>query len=351
MTIVNFMPAYAQAPVSLRLLGEHLDDAVAKAEAEDVRLLLPQDSRLVERFGDKAAPMDGSIGFLYNNNTAVEGALKGQGLVSTGIVDSGAIPLVSGESWLLGTDSKTLWLEGAEMPIRLPTRTTARAILQAAGVTTDDLKALYLGFPQNMLITADKLDRPLFIRTDYARVYTVDNCMARALQEIASHFHREACGHCVYGYEGGFQIESILTDIVNKRGAAGDLALLRDLCPMMSGRALCNLDRALAHVVTEILDHFGDEIEAHISKRQCPAGECRAFMTYHILVSRCTGCGACMDACDDGAIMGKAKFVHVIDQRACSQCNRCLEACPEGAVVMAGIKKPKTPPRPIPVRR
>lgn len=49
--------------------------------------------------------------------------------------------------------------------------------------------------------------------------------------------------------------------------------------------------------------------------------------------------------------MGKAKFVHVIDQRACSQRNRCLEACPEGAVVMAGIKKPKTPPRPIPVRR
>jgi NADH-quinone oxidoreductase subunit F len=49
--------------------------------------------------------------------------------------------------------------------------------------------------------------------------------------------------------------------------------------------------------------------------------------------------------------MGKAKFVHVIDQRKCTQCDQCRTACPEGAIVRAGAKKPKTPPRPIPVRR
>jgi len=68
-------------------------------------------------------------------------------------------------------------------------------------------------------------------------------------------------------------------------------------------------------------------------------------------VSKCTGCGKCLKACDDGAILGKAKFVHVVNQRKCTQCGACLEACPEGAVVRAGAKKPKTPPKPIPVRR
>lgn len=48
--------------------------------------------------------------------------------------------------------------------------------------------------------------------------------------------------------------------------------------------------------------------------------------------------------------MGKARFVHVIDQRACTKCGACLEACPEGAIVMAGAKKPKTPPKPIPCK-
>lgn len=73
-------------------------------------------------------------------------------------------------------------------------------------------------------------------------------------------------------------------------------------------------------------------------------------MTYHILVSRCDGCGKCLDACEDDAIMGKPKFVHVIDQRACTHCDRGRTVCPREAVVMAGVKKPKTPPRPIPCR-
>ena len=154
---------------------------------------------------------------------------------------------------------------------------------------------------------------------------------------------------CTFGHEGGYQIVTILGDICSKKGKPGDIALLRDLAPVMQAQALCGEGRALAGAVLQALDLFGPEIEAHITRKSCISGGCPAFKTYHILVSKCTGCGKCLKACDDGAIMGKAKFVHVIDQRKCIQCDQCRQACPEGAVVRAGAKKPKTPPKPIPI--
>jgi NADH-quinone oxidoreductase subunit F len=119
----------------------------------------------------------------------------------------------------------------------------------------------------------------------------------------------------------------------------------------MTSQAICGEGRAIGRAVSQALDAFGPEIEGHITKKVCVAGACKAFQTYHILVSKCTGCGKCLKACDDDAILGKPKFVHVIVQKNCVQCNKCLEACPEGAVVTAGATKPKTPPKPIPVRR
>jgi Fe-S-cluster-containing hydrogenase component 2 len=48
-------------------------------------------------------------------------------------------------------------------------------------------------------------------------------------------------------------------------------------------------------------------------------------------VSRCTGCGACVEACPVGAMAlvdGKAR----VDERACTGCEACVNACPEGAI-------------------
>lgn len=353
MQLVNFVPAYQQAPVSLHLLKEHLDDAVRRAGEEDVRLLLPADFTWIARFGAAGIALDPAQGFLAMNNSAVEVALEGYQPVPTGPAGSRSLPLVSGERWLLGEgDTKRLWFEGADAPVELPCRTTGRELVEAAGISMDEtqVKAIYLGFPQSVFIPADRLDEPLDLSCDYARVYVTGDCMAQALHQIARRFHGEDCGHCVFGYEGGHQIDAILSDIVGKKGTTSDIVLLRDLCPVMSEQSLCGVGQVLARTVLQALDLFGDEIEAHVTKRQCPAGECRAFMTYHILVSRCTGCGACLDACEDDAIMGKAGFVHVIDQHTCTQCGLCLKACPKDAVVMAGTKKPKTPPRPIPCK-
>ena len=163
-----------------------------------------------------------------------------------------------------------------------------------------------------------------------ARVNTCANALVEAGSRVALYLH-----NCVEFVE--------CTLALAKMGAIA--------VPVDATSAPCELGRIMARTVQEGIDLFGDELDRHVSKRSCPAGECKAFMTYHILVSRCTGCGDCLAACEEDAITGKDKFVHVIDQKACIQCGRCLEACGEGAVVMAGARKPKTPPRPIPCKR
>lgn len=43
----------------------------------------------------------------------------------------------------------------------------------------------------------------------------------------------QACGKCVFGYEGITQLELTLSDITEKKGRSGDLDLMKDLCQVM----------------------------------------------------------------------------------------------------------------------
>ena len=49
----------------------------------------------------------------------------------------------------------------------------------------------------------------------------------------------QACGKCVFGYEGITQLELTLSDITEKKGRSGDLDLIKDLCQVMKTQSLC----------------------------------------------------------------------------------------------------------------
>ncbi|MBQ9058263.1 MAG: 4Fe-4S binding protein [Atopobiaceae bacterium] len=174
--------------------------------------------------------------------------------------------------------------------------------------------------------------------------------MADALLSLVDELRRATECTCTFGHEGAYQIFTILSDICKRKGHTEDVSLMRDLAPVLESQAICEEGRAIGRAVRQTLEHFAQEIEDHIGKKLCAAGSCRAFQTYHILVSKCIGCGDCLKACEDDAILGKPKFVHVVVQKNCTQCNKCLEVCPAGAVVTAGAQKPKTPPKPIPCK-
>ena len=229
--------------------------------------------------------------------------------------------------------------------------TTVNDLLAAAGASAEGLKAVWISYPTATFVTPDHFGETIEVGDGTLRTYDDKSCMADALLAVVNELRMATECTCTFGHEGGYQIATILTDICSKKGKPGDLALMRDLAPVMTSQAICGEGRAIGRAVSQALDAFGPEIEGHITKNVCVAGACKAFQTYHILVSKCTGCGKCLKACDDDAILGKPKFVHVIVQKNCVQCNKCLEACPEGAVVTAGATKPKTPPKPIPVRR
>jgi Fe-S-cluster-containing hydrogenase component 2 len=73
-------------------------------------------------------------------------------------------------------------------------------------------------------------------------------------------------------------------------------------------------------------------------------------MEMQVNAEQCTGCGACVEICPNGAIQ-LSDGLAVFDQAVCSQCQVCVDVCPVGAITAVELPVAITKPAAIqPVR-
>ena len=174
-----------------------------------------------------------------------------------------------------------------------------------------------------------------------------DTCMVDVARYFIEFLTDESCGKCVPCREGLRQMLTLLTNITEGRGKAGDIELLEALSETAIEASLCALGKSAPNPFLSTLRYFRDEYEAHIDQKRCPALSCKHLVAYHINPQKCQACMICLRKCPAEAIDGGKKKIHVIDQEKCTGCGTCFEVCPARFAAVEKISGQPVPP-PIP---
>jgi NADH-quinone oxidoreductase subunit F len=162
-------------------------------------------------------------------------------------------------------------------------------------------------------------------------------CMVDVARYFLHFLTDESCGKCVPCREGLWQLDRIVSRICEGKGAEADLDKIEDLSKAIELGSLCALGKSGPTPVLSTLRYFRDEYLAHIKDHRCPAGVCKALITYSIDKALCDGCGACLAACASSAILGTPKKGDSFEINAlkCDRCGACAAVCKRGAIAIS----------------
>jgi NADH:ubiquinone oxidoreductase subunit F (NADH-binding)/(2Fe-2S) ferredoxin len=205
-------------------------------------------------------------------------------------------------------------------------------------------KAVQSGGPSGGCIPADLLDLPVdfeeltkagaIMGSGGLIVMDEETCMVDVALYFVSFLVEESCGKCTPCRVGLQRMKEMLETITHGEGQQGDIGRLERLAATIQDGSLCGLGQTAPNPVLTTIKYFRKEYEAHIQKRKCPAGVCKALITYRIDAEQCTGCGVCLKACPVNAISGEKKKPHQIDEALCTACGSCKEVCKFDAIVI-----------------
>ena len=231
--------------------------------------------------------------------------------------------------------------------VEVPMGTTLREIVFGAGGGVPNgkkFKAVQTGGPSGGCLPADKLDLPVDFDTLAAEgsmmgsggmiVMDEGTCMVDVARYFLRFLASESCGNCTSCRDGLALLRDLLGDVSEGRGTRETITLIEQLADAVEATSLCALGTSGVNPVRSTLRHFRDEYLAHVDEKRCPAGVCKALISFSILEERCTGCRACALGCPQGCISGEKKQLHVIDAEDCIKCGICRDVCRFDAVLV-----------------
>ena len=229
--------------------------------------------------------------------------------------------------------------------VEVPMGTTLREVVYEIGGGIPNgkkFKAAQTGGPSGGCIPAELIDTPI----DYDNLTAIgsmmgsgglivmdeDTCMVDIAKFFLEFTVDESCGKCTPCRIGTKRLLEILTKITEGKGTLEDIDKLEELCYAIKDSAFCGLGQTAPNPILSTLKYFRDEYVAHVVDKKCPAGVCKALVSYKIDPEKCKGCSLCARNCPVNAITGKIKEPYVIDTDKCIKCGVCASACKFNAI-------------------